>query len=336
MFDEIGDLILQIKRYGIESVFRRYYSIYRAQVTDVKDPQKRCRVKLSVPDLFGKEPLANWAEPVVNAGKDKKQISSKTGGSYMGSFHPPKVGDWLWVSFEKGHSSFPLYHPTGWVGDEELNDVVGGATDWNMINPIFISRYGHTIFFDETKGKAKFQIETNAGQKFVISEESGKELISLEDKAGNKFLFDTAAKNCAMTVKNNWTVDVDKNVTIKSGGDTNIECTKASIKASGDASVEGANVNVKATANANIEATANVNIKGTAQVKIEGTSQVEVKGAVTNVGGSGVTNIKGSVVMLAGGGAPIAKIGSQGVGVGNLGIPVMVTIISGSAKVMAP
>lgn len=57
----------------------------------------------------------------------------------------------------------------------------------------------------------------------------------------------------------------------------------------------------------------------------------------TDVGdGSSATNVKGSVVNLAGsGGSAVALLGSQCIGVGNFGAPVVSNIVEGSSKVFA-
>jgi len=56
--------------------------------------------------------------------------------------------------------------------------------------------------------------------------------------------------------------------------------------------------------------------------------------AGTDVGSSsGMTNVQGQMVNLAGGGLPVAKVGSQVVGPGNLGAPVIGMILDGSTKV---
>ena len=58
--------------------------------------------------------------------------------------------------------------------------------------------------------------------------------------------------------------------------------------------------------------------------------------AQTTVGsGAGITNVLGSLVLLGGGGLPVARVGDQSIGVGYMGIPVVSNIISGSFKVLA-
>ena len=60
---------------------------------------------------------------------------------------------------------------------------------------------------------------------------------------------------------------------------------------------------------------------------VKGAGQTEVGDA------SSATLVNGVTVDLAGGGFPVAKLGSQCLGTGNLGIPVISTITNGSTKV---
>ena len=48
------------------------------------------------------------------------------------------------------------------------------------------------------------------------------------------------------------------------------------------------------------------------------------------------TMVNGQLVLLSGGGVGVCVVGSQGIGSGNLGLPVLVTMITGSSKVLAP
>ena len=68
-------------------------------------------------------------------------------------------------------------------------------------------------------------------------------------------------------------------------------------------------------------------------MKTDGQTVVKGTGG-TNVGDSGSpTMVDGQTVALAGGGAPIARIGDMVIGTGNLGAPVISQIIQGSPKV---
>lgn len=88
-----------------------------------------------------------------------------------------------------------------------------------------------------------------------------------------------------------------------------------------------AGVSMKAVDKFDVAATGDATVKSDGMAKFEGTGGTDVGSSAS------ATNINGTVVNLAGGGAPVAKLGSKCIGTGNLGAPVVSTIIEGSAKV---
>src|SRR5215510_10895257 len=82
----------------LDVLHTRYYGKYRGQVTDNNDPTGRGRIEVLVPAVMGNEPV--WALPCVPyAGKD------------VGFYAIPKVDAGVWVEFEAGDPSHPI-----WVG----------------------------------------------------------------------------------------------------------------------------------------------------------------------------------------------------------------------------
>jgi hypothetical protein len=85
-----------------------------------------------------------------------------------------------------------------------------------------------------------------------------------------------------------------------------------------------------------IDPAGDVTISGGAEVSVSADAEATFAGdAITTVGGNGITNVDGTLVLLGGGGAPVARVGDQVMGIGNLGIPVISTIILGSFKVLS-
>lgn len=172
---DLVSLIIKIKKFGIENVFRRYYSIYPGQVVDNVDPEDRGRVKLLVPDILDDKELAEWAEPMLpTAGLDETVSESRTGGKY-GSFYPLKINDFVWVKFRMGDLRNPVYLQGGWWGENEKPDFLSG----DRKNAVFISRYGHQITVDETDGAAKINISTNKDYALEIDETDDQEKITI-------------------------------------------------------------------------------------------------------------------------------------------------------------
>ncbi|MBV9959804.1 MAG: hypothetical protein JO360_15370 [Acidobacteria bacterium] len=112
----------------------RFHGKYRGKVADVDDPEQLGRIKAHVPEVFGEDETSNWAMPAAPfAGKDH------------GFVFIPEVEDGVWIEFEAGDISRPIW-TGGWWGDGEL--PAPGATETRVI----VTPTGHKFVLDD-KGK---------------------------------------------------------------------------------------------------------------------------------------------------------------------------------------
>jgi hypothetical protein len=81
---------------------RSFYGKYRGTVIDNVDPLLKGRLLVEVPDVVGPAP-SSWAEPCV-------PLAGPT-GLPMGVYMVPPIGAGVWVEFERGDPSKPI-----WVG----------------------------------------------------------------------------------------------------------------------------------------------------------------------------------------------------------------------------
>lgn len=100
-----------------------YPALYRGLVYDTKDPLNRGRLRLRVPQLFGRD-VAEWAWPV-------KPVSAE--------FSLPEVGQGVWVGFEGGDPSFPVWLGTFDVKDAFSNKVAISSPTTTQLAETFIS-----------------------------------------------------------------------------------------------------------------------------------------------------------------------------------------------------
>jgi uncharacterized protein involved in type VI secretion and phage assembly len=91
---------------------RHFFGKYRGVVTDANDPEKMGRIRVRAKSIYG-DVESPWCVPVVPfAGKDH------------GLLLLPKKGDGVFIEFEAGNTSRPLW--TGcWWGKSELPDPKG-------------------------------------------------------------------------------------------------------------------------------------------------------------------------------------------------------------------
>jgi uncharacterized protein involved in type VI secretion and phage assembly len=91
----------------IEATDSRYYGKYRGKVLDNNDPDHRGRLRVSCPALSEEPDDEVWAMPCVPyAGKDR------------GMVFLPAPGTQVWVEFEAGDPSMPIWSGCYWdAGD---------------------------------------------------------------------------------------------------------------------------------------------------------------------------------------------------------------------------
>jgi uncharacterized protein involved in type VI secretion and phage assembly len=150
----------------------RWYGVYPALVTDIKDPDNQGRVKVTLPwspDTGGSRYEA-WA-----------RLATMMGGSNRGTWFVPDVNDEVLVVFEGGDARRPYVIGGLWNGSDSPPDSMDGAG--NNYRKVIRSRNGVRVTLDDTSGQEKFIVETPGGQKLTMQDGPG--TVKIEDSNGN-------------------------------------------------------------------------------------------------------------------------------------------------------
>lgn len=145
--------------YGLPSVFAdqirtaelessRVYEPMIGIVTDNKDPDKLCRVKVKIPVLHEQE--TTWWCPLVMLGAGKNR----------GWFFIPEVDDEVLLLFEHGDMERPLVVGALWNGKDKPADKNPGGNPRRTIK----SRAGSKIIFDDDTNKLIIEDGTGHGR----------------------------------------------------------------------------------------------------------------------------------------------------------------------------
>lgn len=136
----------------------RHYGKYRGTVTDVQDPRKQGRLRAKVPEILG-DVATGWALPCA-----------PYAGSKTGSYSVPPEGAGVWIEFEAGDVSRPIWAGCWWPSDELPTDEGGSAATPDV--KITRSEQGLLLaFHDDT-------------QVIALSDENGENLLKLEIQQG--------------------------------------------------------------------------------------------------------------------------------------------------------
>lgn len=173
--DPVGYLLEVVRRFGFERLFSRYYGIYRAIVIDNTDEQRRGRCRVLVPALGHQDPSDVPTD--IYALPCSTGLSVGDSGQPHGCFFPPNVGDQVFVCFERGIATNPIYLG-GWWHD----DAGDAAPNLRRSTPTvrgIRTAYGHELLFDDGGDVTLVVGNGNGGQtgsKLLLS--SGKVVVS--------------------------------------------------------------------------------------------------------------------------------------------------------------
>ena len=92
-----------------------HYGKYRGTVSDNQDPRKQGRLKVKVPEILG-DTDSGWAMPCA-----------PYAGEETGSYSVPPIGAGVWVEFEAGDVSRPIWVGCWWKSNKVPKDEAGTA-----------------------------------------------------------------------------------------------------------------------------------------------------------------------------------------------------------------
>jgi hypothetical protein len=135
----------------VERAGSTYYGKYRGSVTDVADPENRCRIRATVPAVLG-EQTCGWAMP-----------SLPWAGDGHGVVMLPAIGSGVWIEFEAGRLDSPIWSGAWWANGQRP-DPQGERVR------VIVSEKGHRIVLDDDKDELTVEHGGGASIKLTGSE----------------------------------------------------------------------------------------------------------------------------------------------------------------------
>ena len=219
------------------------------------------------------------------------------------------------------------------VGDEieveiDIDDVTVPEPRWRCmiysdaadIDPIFKTNYPWRMGW-----------KTNSGHYLMFDDREGEEMLKLFHKLGTYLEVNKEGSWLEHIVKDK-IINIVKNLSVTVGGNETENVTGDSVK-----TVTGLfTVNAQGKITLNTQAAMDLLAEAALKIAGKGGTTVGDSSSATTVEGSAMevnapSTIFNSSTVQAGGGTPVARLGDQCIGTGNLGAPVVSTIIQGSA-----
>ncbi len=143
----------------IEDRRSRFYGKYRGIVADAEDPENVGRIRARVPEVL-KDETSNWALPCAPfAGRD------------AGFFAVPAVDAAVWIEFEAGDVSRPVWTGGWWPRDRAPAPKQG-------------ARGKQTAKVLKTDTGLQVALDDDGGA-IIVSDRDGRNLMRIDSKAGN-------------------------------------------------------------------------------------------------------------------------------------------------------
>jgi uncharacterized protein involved in type VI secretion and phage assembly len=157
----------------------RWYGVYPALVSDIRDPDGQGRVRVTLP----------WS-PDTDGGRYEAwaRIATLMGGKNRGSWFIPDVNDEVLVVFEGGDARRPYVIGALWNGSDNPPESMDGAG--NNFHKVLRSRNGVKVTLDDTDGREQLLLETPGGQKVTLKDGPG--AIEIVDSNGNTVKLETS------------------------------------------------------------------------------------------------------------------------------------------------
>lgn len=96
----------------------RFYGVYRGVVADTRDPLSKNRIRVQVPQVLSDQ-ITGWAWPIAPTSS--------------GQVATPKIGEGVFISFESGDPSFPLWAGLFTGTPEASGGLDGGAANTDLL-----------------------------------------------------------------------------------------------------------------------------------------------------------------------------------------------------------
>ena len=117
----------------LERFRNRFYGKYPGTVTDIGQEANLGCIKAKVPAVLGPQ-KTNWCRPCV-----------PYAGKGVGFLFLPEVGSGVWIEFEGGDVSLPIWSGCYWRNDEMPSDAAPSVKT-------IVTRAGHKILLDDDAG----------------------------------------------------------------------------------------------------------------------------------------------------------------------------------------
>lgn len=264
----------------------RLFGKYRGLVTDNVDPLKIGRLKVNVPAVPGM--AENWALPCA-----------PYAGDQVGFYTMPPIGAKVWVEFEGGDPSHPIWSGCFWQAPEVPTEVGDNPDDPSQVK-VFKTRVA-TLWVNDTDQQGKITLRftdpTVSPPTTVLLEiDSDGVRLTVEGQSATSKVTQTPediitdSTTLSTTTSQDTTFTAQGKLTASATADMSLSTqANLSAQATSSASVQGMSVSVSADTSLSLSG-ADATLSGQASTTVSSTASTSVSGAASlSLGGASIS-----------------------------------------------
>jgi hypothetical protein len=264
----------------LQATSNRFFGKYRGIVAANNDTQALGRIQATLAAFQGM--LTNWALPCV-----------PYAGLNVGFFAMPPIGASVWIEFEGGNPSYPVWSGCFW----EVNDIPSSLQSLNsqdMSQVKFFKTDTITLILNDTQqnqGGVTLQVASPAVQTpiTVTMDNNGVKVV-----CGVSTAILDPNNGITLTVSNNQTQVVLQQQSLQ------VQSNAITGTAQEGLTLTGGTVEIDSNGDATIKAAGQITASGATQATFKGGTSAELSagGAVTIDGGPGEVSVQGAAVSI--------------------------------------
>jgi phage baseplate assembly protein V len=145
---------------------RRFYGVAEALVAEVQDPEKECRVKVTMP-WFDSREVTGWC-----------RVANLFAGNGYGTVWTPEVGDEVLLAFVHGDLRLPVVLGGLYNGKDKPPRARTADTNQKTLR----TKAGHEVLLDDSASSLGVEVSTSAGHRLRLDDVNNQ--ITLEISGG--------------------------------------------------------------------------------------------------------------------------------------------------------
>jgi len=167
-----------------------YTQFYRGIVVDNLDPEIKGRVKVRIPQIYGTSDGDNETF-IPTSSIPWANCAISPAGNDSGTFLPPNIGDTVFVTFESGIPTSPIYFGGIWTSRKDDEDgvqkgVASAKVYGNRIAPVVTD----DLPLEVVNGTERILYKSLKGAVIYIDDRDGHECINITDQSGQSIIME--------------------------------------------------------------------------------------------------------------------------------------------------